>query len=189
MPFGLLPQDYTITTSRLIIRPPEPQAATAVLAYIIENQTYLTPWEPLRSANYYTLAFHQEQIRNELSERERGLGVRFYIRERYSPGTIIGMINLANVVRGAGQFCTTGYSLAESVQGRGYMTEALTAVVEFAFNKIGLHRVQANYIPRNERSGHVLRRCGFLVEGYARDYLMINGRWEDHILTAITKPE
>jgi ribosomal-protein-alanine N-acetyltransferase len=44
----------------------------------------------------------------------------------------------------------------------------------------------ANYIPTNERSGLLLKRLGFAVEGYARDYLLINGQWRDHVLTALT---
>ena len=64
------------------------------------------------------------------------------------------------------------------------MYEALKAAIEFMFTTFTLHRIQANYIPRNERSGKLLRKLGFTVEGYARDYLKINGKWEDHILTA-----
>lgn len=46
----------------------------------------------------------------------------------------------------------------------------------------------ANYMPHNQRSGNLLRRLGFVVEGYARDYLLINGRWEDHIQTSLINP-
>jgi ribosomal-protein-alanine N-acetyltransferase len=69
------------------------------------------------------------------------------------------------------------------------MLEAVRGAVAYAFGSLGLHRVTANYMPRNRRSGSVLRRAGFVVEGYARDYLLINGRWEDHMLTAIVNRE
>jgi ribosomal-protein-alanine N-acetyltransferase len=81
-----------------------------------------------------------------------------------------------------------GYNLALEEQGKGYMTEAVAAAVKFAFGTWKLHRVAANYMPRNTKSGAVLERCGFLVEGHAPAYLLINGTWEDHVLTAITNP-
>jgi [ribosomal protein S5]-alanine N-acetyltransferase len=106
--------------------------------------------------------------------------------ERAAPRIIVGNINLTQVVRGAFQSCFLGFGLATAMQGRGYMTEAVRRVVAFAFNEWGLHRVAANYMPRNRRSAAVLERCGFLIEGRAASYLRINGRWEDHVLTAIT---
>lgn len=81
-----------------------------------------------------------------------------------------------------------GYSLAADAQGHGYMVEAVRGAVAYAFRELRLHRVMANYMPHNRRSGAVLRRAGFTVEGYARDYLRIDGRWEDHVLTAIVNP-
>jgi ribosomal-protein-alanine N-acetyltransferase len=65
------------------------------------------------------------------------------------------------------------------------MTEAVNGALAFAFGTWNLHRVAAGYMPRNSRSAAVLRRCGFQIEGHASAYLMINGRWEDHVLTAI----
>ncbi|RQM45250.1 GNAT family N-acetyltransferase, partial [Aeromonas caviae] len=56
------------------------------------------------------------------------------------------------------------------------------------FRERGLHRIMASYMPANLRSGALLERLGFEQAGYARDYLMINGRWEDHVLTALINP-
>jgi ribosomal-protein-alanine N-acetyltransferase len=68
------------------------------------------------------------------------------------------------------------------------MFEALQALVRYAFEDLKLHRIMANYMPANERSGRLLRRIGFVVEGYARDYLHLDGAWRDHILTSLTNP-
>jgi ribosomal-protein-alanine N-acetyltransferase len=68
------------------------------------------------------------------------------------------------------------------------MFEALQAGIAYAFDELGFHRVMANYMPVNERSGRLLRRLGFVVEGYARDFLLIDGQWRDHVLTALTAP-
>ncbi len=81
-----------------------------------------------------------------------------------------------------------GYSLAETEQSKGYMTEALQAAIQYVFQELNMHRIMANYMPHNQRSGNVLKRLGFVVEGYARDYLLIKGQWQDHILTSLTNP-
>jgi ribosomal-protein-alanine N-acetyltransferase len=68
------------------------------------------------------------------------------------------------------------------------MSEALRAGIAYVFETLGFHRIQANHLPANERSARLLRRLGFSVEGYARDYLYINGAWRDHVLTSLTSP-
>jgi ribosomal-protein-alanine N-acetyltransferase len=64
------------------------------------------------------------------------------------------------------------------------MSEALTAAIPYVFQNVNLHRIAATYMPRNQRSGRLLKSQGFEIEGYAKDYLMINDQWEDHILTS-----
>lgn len=65
------------------------------------------------------------------------------------------------------------------------MFEALNLTNVYVFGELGLHRIQAAYLPHNERSGALLDRLGFEKEGFARRYLKINGVWEDHILTSL----
>jgi ribosomal-protein-alanine N-acetyltransferase len=65
------------------------------------------------------------------------------------------------------------------------MQEAMEVAITYVFQNLNMHRIMANYMPHNRRSGNLLRKLGFVVEGYARDYLMINGKWEDHILTSL----
>ena len=101
---------------------------------------------------------------------------------------MLGHVNFSTIVRGAWHCCNLGYDLDAARQGQGLMTEALEAAIAFVFESWNLHRIQANYVPTNERSGKVLRRLGFTVEGYARDYLLIGGAWRDHVLTARTNP-
>ena len=69
------------------------------------------------------------------------------------------------------------------------MSESVAAVIRYAFDEMGLHRVKAAYLPSNERSGRLLRRLGFVVEGYARDYLLIQGRWQDQLLVSLVNPD
>ncbi len=102
-------------------------------------------------------------------------------------GPVLGVANLSNIVRGTLQACHLGYSLDREYEGRGLMQEALEALVTYAFEDLQLHRVMANYQPENVRSGRVLERLGFVREGYAPDYLHIDGAWRDHVLTALVR--
>ncbi len=82
-----------------------------------------------------------------------------------------------------------GYWTDVDHQGRGVCTEALGAVLAFAFGPAELHRLQAAIMPRNERSLRVIEKLGFRREGYAERYLHIAGNWEDHVLFARTREE
>ena len=103
-------------------------------------------------------------------------------------GPVVGVINLSQIVRGGFQAGIVGYSLDAGEQGRGLMCEGLLALIEYAFLDLGLHRVMANYRPENERSARVLERLGFEREGYAKEYLYIDGAWRDHVLTSLVRP-
>jgi len=128
------------------------------------------------------------EARIRSSEFAAGESFRAFLFDRSSPERIVGNLNLTQVYRGVSQSCVLGYNLAQDEQGKGYMTEAVRGAVEFAFGTWRLHRIAASYMPHNTRSAAVLQRCGFQVEGRASSYLLINGRWEDHVLTAITNP-
>lgn len=102
-------------------------------------------------------------------------------------GPIVGIINVSQIVRGAFQAAVIGYSLDGCAEGRGLMTEALEAVIDYAFDGLELHRLMANYRPENTRSAAVLERLGFIKEGYAKEYLFIDGAWRDHVLTSLVR--
>ena len=113
--------------------------------------------------------------------RERAAGFRFYIVPKEQPGQIIGMVALNNVVWGSFCSCFLGYKLDKDWLRQGLMSEAVNECVRIAFEELGLHRIEANIMPRNIASLGVVRRCGFVEEGLARKYLKINGVWEDHL--------
>jgi ribosomal-protein-alanine N-acetyltransferase len=177
-----------IETDRLVIRLAEVADVPEVIRFYRENREHLQPFSPTYPADFLDEATWIEQVRSRASELAAGDGFRAFLLARSEPRRIIGNLNLTQVHRGAFQSCVLGYNLAAGEQGKGYMTEAVHAAVAFAFNVWKLHRVAANYMPRNTRSAAVLERCGFKVEGHAPAYLLINGRWEDHVLAAITNP-
>jgi ribosomal-protein-alanine N-acetyltransferase len=114
--------------------------------------------------------------------------LKLFIFNQNYPDRIIGSVNFANFIRGVFQSCLLGYNLAENEQGQGYMTEALRVAIAYVFEELNFHRVMAAYLPHNRRSGNVLKRLGFKVEGYAYDYLMIDRVWQDHVLTSLINP-
>lgn len=94
---------------------------------------------------------------------------------------IVGVININNIVRGSFQSASLGYYVVAHYQGQGYMLEGLSMLVRFACQTLGLHRLEANIQPDNERSQRLVERCGFVNEGLSRDFLFINGAWRDHV--------
>ena len=175
-----------IETERLVLRLPEVADVPEIIRFYRDNTEQLQPFSPTYTADFLAEATWIEQVRNRAAELAAGEGFRAFLFARTAPKRIIGNLNLTQVHRGAFQSCVLGYNLAAGERGKGYMTEAVRAAVAFAFGVWKLHRVAANYMPRNVRSAAVLKRCGFKVEGHAPAYLLINGRWEDHVLTAIT---
>ncbi|MBW4562029.1 MAG: ribosomal protein S5-alanine N-acetyltransferase [Mojavia pulchra JT2-VF2] len=177
-----------INSDRLLLRIGIQEDIPQILKYFNQNKTYLTPYYPDWAEGFFTKKYWYFQIENNLLEFLNDHSLKLFIYPKKSLTEIIGTINFSNFVRGAAHFCFVGYSLAEAEQGKGYMTEALKAATQYTFQELNMHRIMANYMPHNQRSGNVLKRLGFVVEGYARDYLLINGQWQDHILTSLTNP-
>ena len=168
-------------TARLILSPASPALAPALAEYYVRNRTFLRPFEPERETSFFTAGGQRLLLEQEADAAREDRGYRLYLSLRDRPGAIVGMAALNNVVRGAFQSSFLGYKLDGSLQGRGYMTEAVRAVCRIAFTELGLHRLEANIMPRNLPSLRVAEKAGFSSEGLARKYLSINGGWEDHI--------
>jgi ribosomal-protein-alanine N-acetyltransferase len=174
-----------LRTPRLTLQLPGPEAAPRLVSYFETNRKHLAPWEPPFPKGLFTNAFWERRLVQNQDEFTAGRSMRLVLLDRDgADGPIVGLANFTQFVRGAFMSCTLGYSIDQDAQGKGLMYEALDRAIRYVFEDLKLHRVQANYIPTNERSGRLLKRLGFTVEGYARDYIFINGAWRDHILTA-----
>lgn len=177
-----------IQTARLRLRPAAPEDAEAIARYHRVNRAHLARWEPSRPGHFYTRGFWEGQIRRDADERDAERALRLFFFDADDPTCIRGTAHFSQIVRGVFHACSLGYGVAKEAEGKGLMHEALTAAIGFVFEEMRLHRIQANYIPTNTRSGSLLRRLGFVVEGFAREYLLIDGRWQDHVLTSLTNP-
>ena len=180
-------QAPVLHSERIVLRIGEEGDVPEVLRYYTENREHLDPWEPLRPAEFYTEGFMRNSLALAWEAFRADRGLRLLL---FRPGEkrVLGSVSFSAIVRGVFHSCFLGYAIAAEAQGQGLMAEALRLAIAYAFDELNLHRISANYVPGNERSGVLLRRLGFTVEGYARDYLMIQGRWQDHILTALYNP-
>ena len=176
-----------LETARLLLTLPTPGDVGEMLAYGERNREHLAPWSPPLPAGAGTREGALRRIQRMHDELRAGSSVRFWLRRAGDPeGPFVGAVSLSQIYLGPFRACYLGYQLDHAAVGQGLMHEALTRVIEHAFVERNLHRIMANYAPTNERSGRVLRRLGFVVEGYARDYLFIGGQFRDHVLTALT---
>ncbi|MFC4161318.1 GNAT family N-acetyltransferase [Chitinimonas lacunae] len=170
----------------LIVRLAETSDIPALLHYHLSNRAALAPFSPRRSEQFYSAEYWQLQIALSHSHFEQARSCRLSVFEPDNR-SVIGEINFSNLVPYPFYAATLGYSLDPAHWGRGRMHQALTLALDFVFEHFNLHRVMANYLPDNQRSARLLERLGFEREGLARDYLLIDGVWRDHVLTALTR--
>lgn len=165
-----------------------PDEAAELLRHHADNREHLGRWAPPAPADVYTLAYWQARLATSQRDAIEGRAVRFAIAWKSSPDRIIGTCSFTDIVRGPLQACQLGYGLEQHEQGRGVMAEALRSAIGHAFCTLRLHRITASYMPSNTRSGRLLERLGFVVEGCARDHLFIRGAWRDHLFAALINP-
>ncbi|AWP27327.1 MULTISPECIES: GNAT family N-acetyltransferase [unclassified Paenibacillus] len=165
-------------TSRLQLKILDQDRAAEVVDFIVGNEPYFKIWEPVREPEYFTIGKQTELLAAERRSIADGTLFKVWLHQ---DDKIIGSVAVSNIVRGVFQSGHVGYKLAQSHTGKGYMTEALSAVVSHCFDTLEMHRLEANIMPRNAASLNVVRRLGFYEEGMAIKYLKINGVWEDHL--------
>ena len=152
------------------------------------SRDFLTPWEPSWPADDLTRAAFRRRLKRYAEDWRTDQSYAFFIF-RKQDNLLLGGLTLANVRRGVAQAGSIGYWLGMRFARNGYMTAAVKGVLPFCFETLRLHRVEAACIPTNTASIRLLERCGFLREGYARQYLCINGVWQDHLLFARLKDD
>ena len=161
--------------------PADTSLAAKVVDYYNRNRTFLETFEPVRNEEFSSLEYQRSVLEKQMIEYRARTAFRFYIVPIEHPSKVIGIIGLNNVIWGA--FCSAflGYKLDKDYINKGYMSVAVEMLVEYAFEELGLHRIEANVMPRNKASLRVLEKNQFINEGISKYYININGVWEDHV--------
>lgn len=180
---------FECETERLVLKVLDKKDAKLVLDYYIRNRDFLREWGPERNEEFFTLTFMERVLECELKEYEQGRLLRLWIFKKGDMSRVVGTVAFNNIIRGAFLSCHLGYKLDKDEINKGYATEAIRKGIDIIFNYYGLHRIEANIMPRNTPSLRVVEKLGFYNEGMAYKYLKINGKWEDHIHMVLLNPD
>ncbi|MGM9988042.1 MAG: GNAT family N-acetyltransferase [Bacillaceae bacterium] len=151
------------------------------------NREFFEQFAITRNDDFYTLEEQIKLIERRIKTRKADEEYYYGIFTNEND-TLIGSIHLFQVFRGPSQSAFIGYFLNKDHNGKGYMTEAVKLLVDYGFNELKLHRIEAGVMPHNIPSIRVLEKAGFHQEGLARKNVNINGKWEDHQVLAIINP-
>lgn len=178
---------FRLEGERVLLRPPQLGDWQVWSQLRAGSREFLTPWEPSWPHDALTRAAFRRRVRAYDREWQQGTGYSFLVFRLDQETALLGGVTLTNLRRGVAQSVSLGYWIGQSHARQGFMTDALGAVLGFCFDDLGLHRVEAACLPDNTASAGLLRKLGFNAEGHAREYLRINGRWQDHDLFAILR--
>jgi ribosomal-protein-alanine N-acetyltransferase len=168
-----------VTDTAVSLRAPTPADEEAFLAAVRRSRELHGPWIQAPST--------PDAYRDHCDRIAREEAAGFLIVEE--GGGVAGYATIGNIVRARFQSAYLGFAAFEPYAGRGHMRAGLRLVVDEAFGPLGLHRLEANVQPGNERSAEMIKRLGFRLEGHSPRFLRIDGEWRDHDRWAITEEE
>ncbi|HEX2150681.1 MAG TPA: GNAT family protein [Stellaceae bacterium] len=173
---------------RVFLRPPERGDYESWATLRARSRGFLTPWEPTWPPDALSRSSYRTRLSRYAEDWRTDQGYNFFIF-RNDDEALAGGVGLSNVRRGVAETASLGYWVGEPFARQRYMSAALPLVLDFAFTRLRLHRVEAACLPTNVPSRSLLLRTGFHQEGYARAYLLIDGKWRDHLLFGILRED
>jgi len=176
----------SVAGAGVTLRPPQMTDFSDWATLREASRDFLMPWEPTWPADDLSRSAFRRRLRRYTEDLRTDQGYAFIIM-RNADNALVGGLTLANIRRGVAQAGSLGYWTGLPFVRHGYMTAAVRAIIPFAFDTLRLHRLEAACIPTNLGSIRLLEKTGFVREGYAREYLCINGAWQDHLLYARLK--
>lgn len=185
--FGITLEEYLINEQKvpmiklsgtnIELRNLTPEYKGEVAEYYRRNKNHLKEFEPNREESFYTEEGQHRLLLESYKGFMKGQSIDLGI---FKNDKFIGILKLSNIIMGVFKSAMIGYSIDEKEQNNGYMKESVKLACEYAFNDLGLHRIEASAMVSNKGSQRVLEGCGFEKVGINKDYLYINGKWRDH---------
>jgi ribosomal-protein-alanine N-acetyltransferase len=176
---------------RVYLRPLHPRDFDAWRKVRIRNRGWVEPWEPRPEPGAADPVHDREAFRARCGawDRQRHFdtahGFGMFIRD----GPFVGEVSIGSVQRGPFQSAYIGYWVDEEYAGRGLVPEGVALALRYAFETLGLHRIEIAIVPRNRASRRVVEKLGLREEGIARGFLQIDGVFEDHVRYGLTAEE
>ena len=170
-----------IETSRILLMPVDVGDGPELWEAVDGSRWHLERWLPGVPFNATPEASLRYAEASAL-DWDAGRAVRFAIRDR-ATRALLGVVGLDACIH-LHRSCELGYWLRLEATGRGLMTEAAKACVDFAFGRMGIHRIRCAAATDNAPSLRVISRLGFRFEGIARQAEWVGSRWLDHALFA-----
>ncbi|MDR3476018.1 MAG: GNAT family protein [Devosia sp.] len=192
MVWPFLPRDETpvLHGTRVLLRGPRPRDYVPWRNLRRDSRDFLKPFEPRWSELDLTRRVFMARLNRGRREAAQGTDFNFLVFDTQGRREVlVGGLTLSNIRRRAAQHVNLGYWMGRQYAGNGLMTEAVGLIIPFALNTLGLHRIHAAFLPDNAASRRVLEKNGFREEGYAENYLQIDGRWADHVLFGLTREQ
>lgn len=178
---------FRLTGPRVYLRAPERGDWEEWASLRARSRQFLEPWEPSWPADALSRMSFRSRVTRYAEDWRTDQAYNFFIFSH--DDELVGGIGLSNVRRGVSETASLGYWVGEPFARQRLMTMALPLVLDFSFDRLRLHRVEAACLPTNVPSRALLVRTGFHQEGHARRYLCIAGKWQDHLLFAILRED
>jgi ribosomal-protein-alanine N-acetyltransferase len=185
---GTAPPPFRLSGRRTVLRAPERQDWQEWAELRGASRAFLAPWEPSWSEDALSRGAFRRRLARYALEWHGDQGYTFLLF-RLEDEALLGGISLTNVRRGVAESCSIGYWIGERYARQGFMADGLDLTLKFAFERLRLHRLEAACLPHNAPSRGLLLKVGFREEGYAREYLCIDGKWQDHVLFGLLASE
>lgn len=171
---------YQLVTSRLYLHLSHPKLAQEVAQFHLRNKEALAWTEPTRPDLFYTKKGQKKLLRLDYKDALKCEEFRYWLVPK-GEKTVIGTVCISSIMFGSVKSCFLSYKIDTAYQNKGYCTEAVKEIIDFAFRTLELHRIEVYVMPHNPKSLRIMEKLGFEQEGLSKKCLEVNGKWEDHL--------